>query len=60
MSFDFILNIAEILQLVTKIINFVLAFPEAHHDVPVYMKLLANFALEGHRHNSNIYLLKLK
>ena len=55
-SVRFLLVVAEIMQLETKAIDFVLAFPQADLDVPVYMELPAGMEFDG---NPNC-LLKLK
>ena len=46
-SVRFLLIIAEILELNTKAIDFVLAFPQADLEVPVYMELPAGMEIEG-------------
>ena len=46
-SVRFLLVVAEIMQLETRAIDFVLAFPQADLDVPVYMELPAGMEIEG-------------
>ena len=46
-SIKLLLVVAEILKLNTQEIDFVLAFPQADLDVPVYMELPAGMVLEG-------------
>jgi hypothetical protein len=57
-SVRFLLIVAEILKLDTRAIDFVLAFPQAELDVPVYMELPAGMELEGCRNSD--YVLSLK
>ena len=52
--------VAQILKLDTKAIYYVLEFPQADLDVPVYMKLPAGIELSGHGKYSSKYLLKPK
>ena len=52
--------VAQIFKLDTKVIDFVLAFPQANLDVPVYIELSAGMDLAGHGKDSSKYLLKLK
>ena len=60
-SVRFLLIIAEILQLETQAIDFVLAFPQADLDVPVYMELPAGMNIPNNLgHGSGYYVLKLK
>ena len=48
--------VAQILKIDTKGINFVLAFPQAYLDVPVYMELPSNMNLAGNvKDISNTY-----
>ena len=58
-SIRFLLIIAQILDLNTQAIDFVLAFPQADLDVPVYMELPAGMDLEGKGENSSGYVLRL-
>ena len=58
-SIRFLLIIAQILDLDTQAIDFVLAFPQADLDVPVYMELPAGMDLEGQGENSSHYILRL-
>lgn len=59
-SVRFLLIVAEILRLDTKAIDFILAFPQADLDVPVYMELPAGMELAGHGPRSGSYVLKLR
>ena len=52
--------VAQVLELDTQAIDFVLAFPQAELEVPVYMELHAGMDLAGHGKESSKYLLKLK
>ena len=52
--------VAQVLELDTQAIYFVLAFPQAELEVPVYMELPAGMDLVGHGKDSSKYLLKLK
>ena len=52
--------VAQVLKLDTQAIDFVLAFPQAELEVPVYMELPAGIELVGHGKDSSRYLLKLK
>ena len=52
--------VAQVLELDTQAIDFVLAFPQAELEVPVYMELPAGMDLEGHGNDSSNSLLKLK
>ena len=56
----FLMIVAQVLELDTKAIDFVLAFPQAELEVPVYMELPAGMDLAGHGKDSSKYLLKLK
>ena len=47
MSVRFILTVAKICNLDTKQINFVLAFPQAKLDAPVFMEIPAGMSLTG-------------
>ena len=58
-SIRFLLVIAQILELDTKAIDFVLAFPQADFDVPVYMELPAGIDHQGKGESSSNYVLKL-
>jgi hypothetical protein len=51
--------VAEILKLNTQAIDFVLAFPQADLDVPVYMELPAGMILDGKGDSSSTYILRL-
>ena len=48
MSVRFILTVAKIHELDTKVIDFVLAFPQAKLDVDVFMEIPAGMVLSGH------------
>ena len=56
----FLMIVAQVLELDTQAIDFVLAFPHAELEVPVYMELPAGMDLAGHVRDSSKYLLKLK
>jgi len=43
-----------------KAIDFVLAFPQAELDIPVYMEIPAGMELSGHGNKSGTHVLKLK
>ena len=58
-SVRFLLIVAEILQLDTKAIDFVLAFPQADLEVPVYMELPAGMQIPDGA-PSGRYVLKLR
>ena len=59
-SVHFLMIVAQVLELDTQAIDFVLAFPQAELEVPVYMDLPAGMYLAGPRKDSSKYLLKLK
>ena len=59
-SVYFLVIVAQVLELDTQAIDFVLAFPQAELEVPVYMELPASMELPGHGKDSSKYLLKLK
>ena len=59
-SVRFLMIVAQVLELDTQAIDFVLAFPQAELEVPVYMGLPAGMDLAGHGKDSSKYLLKLK
>jgi len=59
-SVRFLLIVAQVLDLNTQAIDFVLAFPQADLDVPVYMELPAGMELTGYGNRSNNYVLRLK
>ena len=59
-SVRFLMIVAKVFKLYKKAIYFVLAFPQADLDVPVYMELPAGMDLAGHEKYSSKYLLKLK
>ena len=59
-SAQFLMIVAQVLDLDTQAINFVLAFPQSQLEVPVYMELPAGTELAGHGKDSSRYLLKLK
>ncbi len=57
----FLLILSEVLQLETRAINFVLAFPQADLDVPVFMHLPAGMIISGVPDGeSTSYVLKLR
>ena len=58
-SIRFLLIIAQLLDLDTQAIDFVLDFPRADLDVPVYMELPAGMDLEGQGEHSSHYILRL-
>ena len=59
-SVRFLMIFAQVLELDTQAIDFVLAFPQAKLEVPVYMELPAGMDLAGHGKDSSKYLMKLK
>ena len=59
-SVRFLMIVAQVLELDTQAIDFVLAFPQAELEVPVYMELPTGMDLSGHGKDSSKYLLKLK
>ncbi len=61
MSVRFLLTVAKIHGLDTKAIDFVLAFPQATLDVPVFMEIPAGMMLHGFpiENQSRIYVLRL-
>ena len=59
-SVIFLMIVAQVLELDTQAIDFVLAFPQAELEVPVYMELPAGMDIAGHGKDSSKYLLKLK
>ena len=59
-SVSFLMIVAQVLELDTQAIDFVLTFPQAELEVPVYMELPAGTELAGHGKYSSKYLLKLK
>ena len=48
--------VAQILKPDTKAIDFLLAFPQAALDLPVYMELPSGMGLEGNGKDSTKYL----
>ena len=52
--------VAQVLEIDTQAIDFVLALPEAKLGVPVYMELPVGIYLAVHGKDSSKYLLKLK
>ena len=52
--------VSQVLEIDTQAIDFVLAFPHAKLEVPVYMEFPAGMDLAGHGKDSSKYLLKLK
>ena len=59
-SVRFLMIVAQVLELDTQAIDFVLAFHQVELEVPVYMELPAGMDLVGHGKDSSKYLLKLK
>ena len=59
-SVCFLMIVAQVLELDTRAIDFVLAFPQAELEVPVYMELPAGTDLAGNGKYFSKYLLKLK
>ena len=59
-SVQFLLVVTEIMDLDPKAIDFVLAFPQAELDIPVYMEIPAGMELSGHGNKSGTHVLKLK
>jgi hypothetical protein len=58
-SVRFLLIISEIIGLETKTLNFVLAFPQADLDTPVFMEIPIGIAVDGIDQNRN-YVLRLR
>ena len=59
-SVRFIMIVAQLLELDTKAIDFVLAFPHSELEVHVNMEFPAGMDIAGHGKDSSKYLLKLK
>ena len=59
-SVRFLVIIAQVLELDSKAIDCLLAFPQVNLDTPVYMELPAGMELAGCGKDSSEYLLKLK
>ena len=59
-SVRFLLVLSEIVGLESRAIDFVLAFPQAELDVPVYMELPIGMEVPGSQQNRKLYLLRLK
>ena len=57
-SVRFLMIVAQVLELDTQAIYFVLVFPQAELEVPVYMELTAGMDLSGHGKDSSKHLLK--
>jgi hypothetical protein len=55
----FLLVLSEIVGLESKALDFVLAFPQADLDVPVYMELPAGMEIAGAKHEKQHVLLLL-
>ena len=53
-SVRFLMIVAQVLDLDTQAIDFVLAFPQAELEVPVYMELPAGMDIAGHGKDSSI------
>ena len=58
-SVRFLLILAELLHLDTQAINYVLAFPQADLEVPVYMELPTGMELQGQGNGSPGFILSL-
>jgi hypothetical protein len=58
-SVRFLLIISEIIGLETKALDFVLAFPQADLDTPVFMEIPIGIAVDGIDQNRN-YVLRLR
>ena len=56
----FLLVLSELIGLVSKAIEFVLAFPQAKLDVPVYMDLPIGMEVTGYDGKQNQHALRLK
>ena len=54
-SVCFLMIVAKVLELDTQEIDFVLAFPQAELEVPVYTELPAGMDLAGHGKDSSKY-----
>ena len=54
-SVCFLMIVAEVLKLDTQAIDFVLAFPQADLEFPVYMDLPAGMDIAGHGKDSSKY-----
>jgi len=59
-SVRFLLVLSEIVGLESRAIDFVLAFPQAELDVPVYMELPIGMEVPGSEQNRKVHLLRLK
>ena len=52
--------VAQVLQLNTQAVDFVLVLSQANLEVPVYIELPAGMDLAGHGRDSSKYIVKLK
>ena len=59
-SVRFLLILSELAGLDSRTIDFVLAFPQAELDVPVYMELPIGMEVPGHQEDRKLYLLHLR
>ena len=59
-SVSFLMIVAQVIELDTQAIDFVLSFPQAKLEVPVYMELSGGMDLAGHGKDISKYLMKLK
>ena len=59
-SVRFLLILSEIAGLESRTIDFVLAFPQADLDVPVYMELPIGMEVPGSEGNNKFYVLRLR
>ena len=59
-SIRFLLVLSEIVGLESKALDFVLAFPQADLDVPVYMELPAGMEIKGAKYKGQHVLLLKK
>ena len=56
----FLLILSEIAGLESQVIDFVLAFPQADLDVPIYMEIPLGMQIPGVPEDSRTHVLKLK
>ena len=59
-SVRFLLVLSQIMDLDSRAIDFVLAFPQAELDVPVFMELPMRMEVPGSEHNRKMYVLELR
>ena len=55
----FLLIVAQLLDLKTQALDFVVEFPQTNLEVPVYMEIPTDMNLEGEGKQSSRYLLKI-